>query len=80
MTAVPPVLTNLLVTLHPANDQNVEPLIRWTLDPSAQGPYKQVPTMTVEALQVFFLHSPERQYFLLTRTTTDGQAKISPVF
>lgn len=65
-------LTNGLVTLHPANEHNVELLIRWTLDPVAQGPYKQVPARTVEALHALFLHSADRQYFLITRTA-DGQ-------
>src|SRR5262245_32160532 len=72
MTAVLPLLTNALVTLHPADEHNVELLIHWTLDPVAQGPYKQVPAMTVEALRTLFLHSPDRHYFLITRTA-DGQ-------
>ena len=29
-----------LVTLEPADEQNVDLLIQWTLDPAAQGPYK----------------------------------------
>jgi len=66
------VLQNQLVTLVPANEQNVEWLIRWTLDPVAQGPYKQVPAMTVEELRTLFLHSSDRQYFLITGSA-DGK-------
>jgi hypothetical protein len=50
MKATAPVLTNPLVTLEPADEQNVALLIRWTLDPVAQGPYKRVPALTNEKL------------------------------
>jgi RimJ/RimL family protein N-acetyltransferase len=65
-------LKNAVVTLEPADKQNVGLLIHWTLDPVAQGPYKRVPTMTEEELRDLFLHSPDRQYFLITRTA-DGK-------
>jgi hypothetical protein len=32
------VLKNEMVTLEPADEQNVELLIHWTLDPVAKGP------------------------------------------
>jgi RimJ/RimL family protein N-acetyltransferase len=68
MNARDPTLKNQIVTLEPANEQNVELLIQWTLDPVAQGPYKRVPAMTAEELRTLFLHSPDRQYFLIRRT------------
>jgi RimJ/RimL family protein N-acetyltransferase len=67
-----PVVYHPLVTLEPANDQNVEVLIQWTLDPVAQGPYKRVPAMTAAELRTLFLSSTDRQYFLIRRTA-DGQ-------
>ncbi len=69
-TAVP-ALRHPLVTLEPASDQNVDLLVGWTLDPVAQGPYKRVPAMTTAELRVLFLQSPDRQYFLIRRTS-DG--------
>src|SRR5262245_52118565 len=63
-------LQNSVVTLVPADEQNVECLIRWTLDPIAQGPYKQVPVMTVAELRTLFLDSPDRQYFLIICSAT----------
>ena len=38
------------------------------LDPVAQGPYKRVPQMTAAKLHDLFLHSADRQYFLIRRT------------
>jgi len=72
LKATAPVLTNQLVTLEPADEQNVELLIQWTLDPVAQGPYKRVPAMTGDELRDLFLHSPDRRYFLIRRTS-DGK-------
>jgi hypothetical protein len=57
-----------LVTLEPADATNVEPLIRWTLDPMAQGPHKRVPDMTADELRTLFLANPDRQYFLIRRS------------
>jgi RimJ/RimL family protein N-acetyltransferase len=57
-----------LVTLEPADATNVELLIRWTLDPMAQGPYKRVPDMTADELRTLFLDNPDRQYFLIRRS------------
>jgi len=34
---------NEVVLLEPASEANVDLLVRWTLDPVAQGPYKRVP-------------------------------------
>jgi RimJ/RimL family protein N-acetyltransferase len=65
-------LKNELVTLEPVDQRNVDLLIQWTLDPVAQGPYKRVPSMTAAQLQDLFLSSPERQYFLIRRST-DGE-------
>lgn len=59
------VLRNNLVTLEPATEDNVELLIKWTLDPIAQGEYKIVPEMTSSELKDLFLRSGERQYFLI---------------
>jgi len=63
-------LQNPVVTLVPADEKNVECLIRWTLNPMAQGPYKQVPAMTIEELRALFLDNPNRQYFLITCSAT----------
>jgi RimJ/RimL family protein N-acetyltransferase len=57
-----------LVTLEPADATNVELLIRWTLDPMAQGPHKRVPDMTADELRTLFLANPDRQYFLIRRS------------
>ena len=65
-------LANDLVTLEPADAHNVDLLVRWTLDPVAQGPTKRVPAWTVAALQDLFLHSPDRHYYLIRRGT-DGK-------
>lgn len=61
-------LNNEVVTLEPADHKNVDLLIRWTLDPVAQGPYKRVPRMTAAELHGLFLHSSDRRYFLIRRT------------
>jgi len=58
--------------LQPANEENVELLITWTLDPIAQGPYKLVPGLTREELRELFLRAPEREYFLIRRSA-DGK-------
>ena len=61
-------LKNEIVTLEPADHQNVDLLVSWTLDPVAQGPYKRVPRMTAAELHDLFLHSSDRRYFLIRRT------------
>lgn len=61
-------LKNEIVILEPADPQNVNLLVRWTLDPVAQGPYKRVPSKTAAELQNLFLHTSDRQYFLIRRT------------
>jgi len=61
-------LKNEIVILEPADPQNVDLLVRWTLDPVAQGLCKRVPQMTVAELHDLFLHSSDRQYFLIRRT------------
>jgi len=43
-------LKNEIVTLELADHQNVDLLVKWTLDPVAQGPYKRVPRMTAAEL------------------------------
>ncbi len=68
MEAAVPMLRHPLVTLEPASEENVDLLVRWTLDPVAQGPYKRVPGMTAAELRTLFLHSPDRRYFLIRRT------------
>jgi RimJ/RimL family protein N-acetyltransferase len=64
-------LENELVTLEPADTTNVELLVRWTLDPIAQGPHKRVPDMTADELRTLFLTTPDRQYCLIRRSA-DG--------
>lgn len=62
-------LRNEIVILEPAGVDNVELLVKWTLDPIAQGPYKRVPEMTPDELQALFLHTSDRWYFLIRRTS-----------
>jgi RimJ/RimL family protein N-acetyltransferase len=62
-------LRNEIVILEPAGADNVELLVKWTLDPVAQGPYKRVPKMTPDELRALFLHSLDRWYFLIRRTS-----------
>src|SRR2546427_1391766 len=64
-----PQLGDSLVTLQPADAKNVDLLVTWILDPIAQGPYKQVPGLKPEQLRELFLFDPERQYFLIRRST-----------
>jgi RimJ/RimL family protein N-acetyltransferase len=61
-------LKNEIITLETADHQNVDLLVKWTLDPVAQGPYKRVPRMTAAELHDLFLQSADRQYFLIRRT------------
>jgi RimJ/RimL family protein N-acetyltransferase len=61
-------LRNDLVTLEPADENTVDLLIKWTLDPVAQGPYKRVPPMTAEELYNLFLNSADRCYFMIRKT------------
>ena len=65
-------LTHPLITLEPADEGNVDLLVHWTLDPTAQGPHKRVPRMTAAQRRALFLHSKDRQYFLIRRSA-DGQ-------
>ena len=60
-------LRNDDVILEPADEDNVELLIKWTLDPLAQGPFKRVPKMSPSELRTLFLHNPDRFYFLIRR-------------
>ncbi len=64
-------LQNGLVILEPASDANVDLLVRWTLDPVAQGPYKRVPDISPAELRELFLHEPSREYFLI-RLVSNG--------
>lgn len=59
------VFKNDLVKLEPASEDNVGLLIKWTLDPIAQGEYKIVPDLTSNELRELFLRSKDRQYFLI---------------
>ena len=56
------------VTLEPADHQNVDLLVGWTLDPVAQGPYRRVPPTTAAELRDLFSHSSDRRYFPIRRT------------
>src|SRR5262245_41649272 len=69
MTLVAPELEDELVKIEPANTDNVHLLIAWTRDPVAQGPYKRVPRLDPNELWTLFLHSTDRQYFLIRRAT-----------
>ena len=60
-----------LVTLAPAGTTNVELLVRWTLDPMAQGPHKRVPDMTADELRILFLDNPDRQNFSIRRSADE---------
>lgn len=64
-------LESLVVALEPATEDNVDQLVEWTLDPVAQGPYKRLPPSSAEKLHHQFLHSSDRQYFLIRRAV-DG--------
>jgi len=67
-----PLLTDQFVTLEPADSLNVDLLVKWTLNPIAQGPYKRVPYMTAEQLRTLFLRAPDGRYFLIKRAA-DGK-------
>ncbi len=58
-------LQNDVVILEPASEENVALLIKWTLDPVAQGPYKRVPPIPAEELRDQCLHAADRWYFLI---------------
>ena len=60
-------LRNEIVTLEPVDERNVDLLVKWTLDPIAQGPYKRVPAMTAEELRDLFLYGGDRWYFMIRR-------------
>jgi RimJ/RimL family protein N-acetyltransferase len=64
-------LGDTLVTLEPADTTNVELLVRWTPDPMAQGPHKQVPDVTADELRTLFLDNLDRQYFLIRRSADE---------
>jgi RimJ/RimL family protein N-acetyltransferase len=64
-------LQNDLVALEPASEANVDLLVRWTLDPVAQGPYKRVPESGAAELRELFLQEPSREYFVI-RLVPDG--------
>jgi RimJ/RimL family protein N-acetyltransferase len=64
-------LQNNRIVLEPASEANVDLLVRWTLDPVAQGPYKQVPELSAAELRELFLHEQSREYFVI-RLTPDG--------
>src|SRR5262245_12493456 len=64
-----PVLADDLVTLEPADPRNVSLLIRWSLDPIAQGPLKRVPNLSTDELRSLFLPDPDRSYFVIRRSS-----------
>ena len=63
------ILADDLVTLEPAGPRNVDLLIRWTLDPVAQGLYKRVPALSTEDLRSLFLGELDRNYFVVRRAS-----------
>ncbi len=70
-SATQPNIQNEAVLLEPATEANVDLLVRWTLDPVAQGPYKRVPEMSAAQLRELFLRDRSREYFLI-RLLSDG--------
>jgi RimJ/RimL family protein N-acetyltransferase len=62
-------LSDEIITLEPANSENVDILVKWSLDPVAQGPYKRVPSMTHDEMRNQFLNSSDRWYFLIKRSS-----------
>ena len=64
-------LQNDLIILEPASEANVDILVRWTLDPVAQGPFKRVPEVSATQLRDLFLHEPSREYFVI-RVVSDS--------
>lgn len=62
-------LADPLVTMEPASPENVDLLIRWTMDPVAQGPYKRVPPLSTDELRALLLADPDRSYFMLRRSS-----------
>src|SRR5262245_22041620 len=61
------ILADDLVALEPAGPRNVDLLVRWSLDPIAQGPFKRVPNLSTDELRSLFLADPDRSYFVLRR-------------
>lgn len=68
MSQSPPIRDGVVI-FEPPSPENVELLIRWTLDPLAQGPFKRVPPMPERDLRALFLDSADRSYFLLRRAS-----------
>src|SRR5262245_37013471 len=64
-----PALADDMVTLEPADPRNVNLLIRWTLDPIAQGPFKRVPNLSTDELRSLFLEDSDCSYFVLRRSS-----------
>ena len=60
-----PGFRNKVVLLEPASEATVDLLVRWTLDPVAQGPHKRVPETSADRLRELFLREPSREYFLI---------------
>lgn len=58
-------LRNENVTLEPASEETADLLVRWSLDPIANGPFKRVPPLAPVQLRELILQSPDRQYFLV---------------
>ncbi len=58
-------LSNEIITLVPVDSENVDILVKWSLNPIAQGPYKRVPSLTPDEMRKQFLRSPDRWYFLI---------------
>lgn len=54
------------VTLEEVTESDVEEAISWSLDPVAQGPFKQVPRSSREALRAQILADDSRRYFYIT--------------
>jgi len=61
------IFRNNLVELEPADINNVDLLIQWTLDPIANGPYKKVTDLNEVELKRLFLSNKKRHYFLIKK-------------
>jgi RimJ/RimL family protein N-acetyltransferase len=59
------------VSLEPIRADTVDLVVRWTLDPIAQGRFKVVPVLAPSALREQLLASDDRRYFVIRRVSDD---------
>ena len=56
--------------MEPATRDNVDLLVRWSLDAVANGPYKRVPALSPAQMRERILTSVDRQYFMIRQRDT----------